>query len=129
MGDIIKNFEVRSINSKKLNLYFDAGSSLTFIKHTVAKELGGLLALPRKIKLKGLGEGEFEVTHLMNLEIKLLDVWCMHPVYVVEDWVLDKDYDILVGHDFMQRFEIKLDPLHREIIIDKNALLRAQRIK
>jgi len=49
--------------------------------------------------------------------------------YVVEDDVLEKHYDILAGHNFMQLYGIKLLPDIGDIEIDETRLSLAQRIR
>lgn len=127
MGDIIKTYKVKGINIKELNLYFDSGSPRTFIKLGTAKKLGGIMNLPSTVSFNGLGEGKFFSEYVAYIEVKLLGIWCGHLCFVVDDKVIEDD--LLVGHDFMQIYDIKLDLRRRAVILDKNALLRAQKIR
>lgn len=63
------------------------------------------------------------------MHIKLLDFWCRQVAYVVEDNILEEDYDILAGHDFMQGYGIKLLPDKGDIEIDEVRLRLAQRVR
>jgi hypothetical protein len=65
----------------------------------------------------------------MLLHIKVLNFWCSQLAYVVEGDILEKSYDILVGHDFMQLYGIKLLPHKGDIEIDEERLTLAQRIR
>ena len=60
--------------------------------------------------------------------VKLLEFRCRQWAYV-EDNVLEKGYDILAGHDFMQRYGIKLLLYKGEIEIDEVRLSLVQRIR
>jgi len=128
MGAIIKPLDVRSEKEARLNLYFDSGSPFTFVKLDSAMKLGNVFQLRTSLSFSGIGEGEFQATHMIHLEVKLLDIWCRHLAYVVPDGTLAPWEDILVGQDFMQRYRIKLDMEKEELILDRNALLRAQKI-
>ena len=130
MGDIIKNFPVQSIAEieVKLRVYFDSGSPFTFIKKQASMELQSPV-LQLKREFGGMGDGKFHASGLMEIVVKLLDIWCPQTAYVVEDETLDEGYEILAGHDFTQRYDIKLDSQKRDIIVDKAALIRAQKIR
>lgn len=41
----------------------------------------------------------------------------------------DIEEEILLGHDFMERFNIKLDPKKRDIVVTKRELLYSQTIR
>lgn len=132
MGNVIKKLNVRSYETEKdksLFLYFDSGSPYTFIKKSIALQFKEVLKLKVPKKFDGLGNGSFEGTHIMHLEIKLLEFWCSHYAYVVSDEILEEDEDLLVGHDFMQKFDIKLDLKKKDIILNKASLKRAQVVR
>lgn len=131
--DIIKNFEVSCYPSGRelveLALYFDSGSPYTFIKRSSALKVGKLLELVEPKPFGGLGDGSFISREIILLHIKLLEFWCSQLAYVVEYNVLEEDYDILTGHDFMQSYGIKLLPQQGDIEIDKGRLRMAQKIR
>jgi hypothetical protein len=131
--DILKNFKVSFYFSGKepaeLVLYFDSGSFYTFIKRSSALRVGRLFELMEPEPFGGLGDGSFSSKEIILLHIKLLEFWCRQVAYVVEDNVLEKDYDILVGHDFMQGYGIKLLPHQGDIEIDEARLNLAQRVR
>jgi hypothetical protein len=129
MGDIIKKFEVRSEKTRRLRLYFDTGSLRTFVKESAARQLKGLMKLPRPDIFYGLGNGKFKATYGVRIEIKLLGIWVRHFCYVVPDEVLEPRYDILLGHDFMQAYDIRLLPKHQDIVVTKEALKMALTVR
>lgn len=132
MGDIIKKYQVRSSVKEKpkfLRLYFDTGSPRTFIKQSIALNMKDVAELSYPKIFHGLGNGQFGATHVISLEVKLLNIWVPHLCYVVPDEILDPDYDVLVGHDFMQIYDIHVRPKQREVEIRKEALKMALRVR
>lgn len=132
MGDVIKLLPVRSYRGekeKRLRFYFDSGSPYTFIKETKAKKFKDIIKLSVPQTFTGLGNGNFKATHIMHIEVKLLGFWCRHYCYVVSDLTLEEDEDLLVGHDFMQKFDIRLNLKKRDIILNKTSLKRAQKVR
>jgi len=131
--DIIKDFKISCYPSGKesveLALCFDSGSPYTFIKRTSALKVGRLSELVEPALFGGLGDGSFQSKESIHLYIKLLEFWCRHWTYIVKDDILEKHYNILVGHDFMQRYGIKLFPQQGDIEIDEARLELAQRIR
>jgi len=131
--DILKEFEISYYPSGKesveLVLCFDNGSPYTFIKRSSTLRVGKLFELVEPAPFGGLGEGEFESKEIIHLYVKLLEFWCRQVAYVVEDNILEEDYHILAGHDFMQLYGIKLLPHEGDIEIDKVRLRLAQRIR
>ena len=131
MGDVVEKIKIKSIISKKpgeLKVYFDSGSPFTFISEKKAKQLGGIMKLPKSHDFAGLGNGKFISKSVIELWFDLLGIWCSHLSYIVTDDITGQE-DILCGHDFMQVYDIKLDLKKRKIILDKKSLLRAQIIK
>lgn len=132
MGDVIKNYFVKSKEKEKPNLfsfYFDTGSPRTFVKESKVKNMIGLSKLPSPYKFSGLGNGSFYATHSLHIQVRLLGIWVPHFCYVVSDEVLDDDYDVLLGHDFMQIYDITLKPREKKVIIKKEALRRALKVR
>lgn len=131
--DIIKEFKVSCYPSGKepveLALYFDNGSPYTFIKRVSALRVGRLVELAEPAPFGGLGGGNFQSKESIHLYVKLLDFWCRHWAYVVEDNILEEDYDILTGHDFMQRYGIKLLPHQGDIEVNEVILNLAQKVR
>jgi len=131
--DILKKFKVSYYPSGKEAvesvLYFDSGSSDTLIKRGSALRLGKLVELTEPELFSGLGGGDFYSKEIILLHIKLLEFWCRQLAYVVEDKVLEGDYDILAGHGFMQGYGIRLLPQQGDMEIDEARLRLAQRIR
>src|SRR5437899_2326162 len=125
MGDVIKKIRVRSTpreTARLLNVYFDTGSPRTFVKESVALPMKDIAELSYPRIFHGLGDGQFSSSYIIQLEFKLLDLWVPHLCYVVPDATLDPRYDILLGHDFMQIYDIRVHPKKKEVKIDKEAL-------
>lgn len=131
--DILKRFSVSYYPSGKeavkLILCFDSGSPRTFIKRSSALKVGELFELAEPERFGGLGGGDFQSKEIILLYVKLLEFWCSQLCYVVGDDVLEKHYDILAGHNFMQLYGIKLLPDIGDIEIDETRLSLAQRIR
>lgn len=77
----------------------------------------------------GLGNGKFHASHIMSLEVRLLNIWCRHYAYVVDDQVLEEGKDLLVGHDFMQKFNVRLDWEREDVLLNRASLKRAQKVR
>ncbi|MDZ7260949.1 MAG: hypothetical protein ONB05_02360 [candidate division KSB1 bacterium] len=131
--DILKKFEISYFPSGKeareLIVCFDNGSPYTFIKKSSAGKVGKLIELAESEVFVGLGDGTFQSSEIILLHVKLLEFWCRQLAYVVEDNVLERGYDILAGHDFMQLYGIKLLPHKGEIEIDEERLSLAQKVR
>ena len=132
MGDIIISLPTRSVTGKKpraFRLYFDTGSPRTFVKESVARNLKEFAKLSKPIIFSGLGDGSFKAISIMSLEIRLLNIWVPHLCYVVKDKVLDPEYDVLLGHDFMQIYDIQVKPKQKDIIVRREALKMALKVR
>lgn len=132
MGDIIQRFRVRSRPrgaAVSVRLYFDTGSPYTFVKHSVAARLGNVARLKTPEPFGGLGNGRFEAAGVIPLRICFLGVWCPHLAYVVPDRVLEPDYDVLVGHDLMQRLNIRPLPREHRVLLDRASLRLSLRVR
>ena len=131
--DVIKEMEVSLYcdgkSSKKMRLYFDSGSPYTFIKKSSAEAIGGIFKLPSEERFVGLGGGGFISAEAQHLHIKVLNVWCAHFVYVIDDAIFKDEYDMLVGHDFMQKYGIKVVPHTGDIEIDEVRLKLSQTVR
>ncbi len=132
MGDVIRAFPVRTFDGEKprrLRLYFDTGSPYTFIKQSACRGFRAVYALPKPKSFGGLGDGKFFAPQGAFLEVRLLGIWCSHAAYVVPDEVLEERYDLLVGHDFMQKFDVNIASQKRDVILDRGALKMAQTVR
>jgi hypothetical protein len=131
-GDVIKVSPARSYSderARRLRLYFDSGSLYTFIKESATRGFRDILKLSMPRKFEGRGNGAFHAAKVMNLEVKLLGFWCPHYAHVVDDGVLTQAKDMLIGHDFMQKFSVTIASWQRDVILDRLALQRAQSIR
>lgn len=132
MGDIILPYATRSARGEKprtLRYYFDTGSSVTFIKRSATRGMKNVSRLAVPEEFGGMGNGAFRSAHLVPLEVKLLGYWCRHVAYAVEDDVLEPHYDVLAGHDFMQRFNIVPLPRQKSVRLDPVAIQLSQKLK
>lgn len=134
MGDVIREFPVRSgakERSRPLKLYFDTGSPFTFIKRSVAHGFVNFSPLASPVRFDGLGDGRFLARAMAHIEVKMLGYWCRHVAYVVEDDTLGVRYDILIGHDFMQRFDVTVRTRSRRrgVILHREAIELAQSVR
>jgi len=132
MGDIIKKLPCRSTPGERpqsLRVYFDTGSPRTFVKEGVALKMMAVSKLPKPEVFSGLGNGTFHATHIFHLQVKLLDIWVPHLCYVVADNILDPRYEILLGHDFMQIYDIAVKPKKRQVIVNREALKMALKVR
>ena len=132
VGDIIKSHSVRSApreRPRSLRFYYDTGSPVTFVKRSSARTLRNVTKLPVAEPFGGLGNGAFMATHLVLLEVRLLGYWCRHVAFVVDDDVLDRNYEVLAGHDFMQRYNIVPLPRRRDVKLDLTAIQLSQKLK
>lgn len=130
MGDIIVNLKVKSDTSSRARwtkTYFDSGSPYTFIAHDLARKLDGLMLLPKARVFNGLGNGKFKSLAVVQIWFNLLGIWCSQLSYVTDRKVITQD--ILAGHDFMQHYNIRLDPRNRKIILDRQSIKQAQIVR
>lgn len=132
MGDVIRRYSVRTGSrgrSTALRFYFDTGSPRTFIKSSAAAGVGGAARLQAPTGFRGLGNGGFHATHSLHLFVRMAGVWVPHFCYVIPDAVLDPGYDILLGHDFMQIYDVSIRPRTREVVIRREALQMALKVR
>ena len=132
MGDVIRPFQVRSSRRerpRRLRLYFDSGSPYAFIKRSACRGFNAVMRLPFPEPFDGLGSGRFQAREFLHFEARLMGIWCRHAAYVVEDAILTEDEDMLVGHDFTQKFDVSLNSRKRDVILNKVSLRRAEIVR
>ncbi len=122
MGIIIKQLKILSAKERKAKLFFDTGASSTFIKSNIAEEIGNIVTLPRKYKFKGIDGNTVETDKVIFFAVNLLDIWCPFHAFVIEKEDLPVEVDVFIGCDFMEKYNIKLDPKKKDIIVDKEYL-------
>ncbi len=132
MGDVIRPFPVRSgagERPRRLRLYFDSGSPYTFIRESAAVGLHNQLSLLRPKSFGGLGNGRFVARRMVHIEIRMLGYWCSHLAYTIDDNLLESDVDMLVGHDFMQKFDVNIASRKKDVVLNRFSLRRAQIVR
>jgi hypothetical protein len=132
VGDIIKRHAVRSAPGERpraLRFYYDTGCPVTFVKRSAVRSMRNVSKLAVPESFGGLGNGSFRATHLVPLEVRLLGTWCRHVAYVVDDEILEPDYEVLAGHDFMQRYNIVPLPRRRDVRLDPATIRLSQKLK
>lgn len=136
MGHAISYAPVRSTpgeKSRRLLLYWDTGSSLSFIEESAARGLKALFPLPAPKGFGGLGNGRFESAALLAAEVRLLGVWCPYVIYVVPDGTLGKvggkPLQVLIGNEFMELYGIRIDPRNHRPILHRESLLSAMIVR
>ena len=117
MGLIYKEVVLRGDKGEgKFQALWDNGSSESFIRRDLAKGVGTILRLdaPREFEM---GKGSLSVsesTGVLSIEVEGFNLFWHFLV------VPNLSEELIIGADFLQRWEIKLDP--ERIIIDPKAL-------
>lgn len=125
MGEIETKTCVRSIRKpQRLTLTWDSGSPWTFFSESAARTLGTSWELGEPKTFRGLGDGQFTARQAMRASFQLKGVWCDYLVWVVPDSAMP-NIQILVGHEFMETYHIRLDPKRKRLVCNKKDLLRA----
>jgi len=117
MGLIYKEVVLRGDKGEgKFQALWDNGSSESFIRRDLAEGVGTILRLdaPREFEM---GKGSLSVsesTGVLSVEVEGFNLFWHFLV------VPNLSEELIIGADFLQRWEIKLDP--EMIIIDPKAL-------
>lgn len=128
MGDVIVHLAVKSAHrarARALPLYFDSGCSTTFVREDVADLLRHATPLADPEPFRGLGNGRFMARRSIRFLVKIRGIWCAYLAFVVSRKAMEDA--VLVGHDFMQKFNIRLDPRRRSIRVSVEDLRRGNR--
>ena len=116
MGIVTKR--VRLVGSKgehETEGLFDSGASYSFIRKDVAERLETLLPLPQPMTFEMAEQGATVVAR----ERVVLDFWIDGFRFSDEFLVLDNLADeLIIGATTMQKWRLKLDMEHEDIIID-----------
>lgn len=92
---------------------FDTGASSSFIRPKLVRELELPTAnLLRPLRIR-LGRGSTRVSQLAAVIIRLNGVTLADTAYVMPG--LSEEY--VVGSDFLERYDIRLDPKRRRLIL------------
>lgn len=130
--EIVKSYQVRSADGerpRRLRFLFDTGTIHTFVKLGALRGMRNVAKLHVPKRFGGLGDGAFQATHIVDLEILLLGYWCHQTAYVVPDKVLEGYYDVLARADFMQVYSIRLDPKRHAVALNRTAIKFSQRVR
>lgn len=132
MGELIKTFRVRLSKRRKpmrMKLFFDTGSPWTFITESAARRLVKrepyLYELPEPKSFGGLGNGRFTSHQMVNVEVHLDFIWGMYAMYVVPDAAMEPGWDVLIGHDFIQKYGVTCLLPQRRVKLDRSTLRHA----
>jgi len=119
MGLIYKEVVLRGDKGEgKFQALWDNGSSESFMRRDLAEGVGTILRLdaPREFEM---GRGSLSVsesTGVLSVEVEGFNLFWHFLV------VPNLSEELIIGADFLQRWEIKLDPESERIIIDPKAL-------
>lgn len=116
-------------NAQEAVICFDSGSPWTFIKHGPATRVATVMELDYDVPFKGVGGARFTGKALAHLYIRLLDQWCPQVMYVVDGPVMEGDFDILAGRDFMHRYGVVLRYGDDRVEIDRAILHSSAQIQ
>jgi len=103
----------------KVECLFDTGASSSFIRPELVRALGlpttGFL---RPIRIR-LGKGSTKVSRLAAVMIRLNGATLADTAYVMPG--LTEEY--VVGSEFLDRYDIRLDPKHRRLVLPSKRYL------
>jgi len=119
MGLITKELLIWGSDGRStLEALFESGASACFVREDVARELGPILKAPFPLSFT-LGNEESvtaEQIAVLYLQLRGHNLW--HTFFVVPRL----PYSLIIGADFLQRWNIGLDPVGEELIVDEKAL-------
>ncbi|MBI3269815.1 MAG: hypothetical protein HYZ53_12390 [Planctomycetes bacterium] len=129
MGDLVLRLPVKTAHgdrARTLAVYVDGGASTTLVREDLAKALGHLLTLHHPGVFRGLGNGRFVAQRMVLLLVRIERVFRTWGAFVVSTRGMEEE--ILVGHDLIQKFNIRLDPRGRGILADTTDSKREKRV-
>ena len=92
---------------------FDSGASSSFIRPSLVRALGLSTAdLPKPFRIR-LGKGSTQVSEIAAVMIRLNGATLADTAYVMPG--LTEEY--VFGAEFLERYEIRLDPRRRRLIL------------
>jgi predicted aspartyl protease len=98
---------------REVECLFDTGASLSFIRPELVRELELPTAnLLRPLRIR-LGKGSTRVSRLAAVMIRLNGVTLADTAYVMPG--LSEEY--VLGADFLERYDIRLDPKRRRLLL------------
>jgi hypothetical protein len=111
-------FQLTDKREKRFYALWDNGSSESFIRRDLAKEVATIskLRAPKKFEM---GKGTLvvkESTPIVDIEVEGYNLFWHFLAFP------DLSEELIIGADFRQRWKIKFDPENESIIIDPKAL-------
>lgn len=107
-----------SQGTAELNALFDSGATYSCIRPDVAPKLGNLDAMPRPLNVETASAGHFlRIEYRVTLDFYLNDLRLTDEFMVVPGL----SEEVIIGATTMQKWKIKLDFEHEQIITDPRA--------
>ena len=121
MGVIVKKLEIIGDKGRSTALsLFDSGASDSVIRKDVAEEVASFLRLSEPVNFI-LGDGKSTVTSEYFTGISFVLKECTFPAQRV--LIVDElDDELILGVDAFQRWKLRLDFEHEDVIFDKSML-------
>jgi predicted aspartyl protease len=120
MGLIYKTISIQGNRGKtKVDALFDSGASVSFLRRDIAERIADLLPLPspRSFSL-GDGKGALEVKEVTHVDMHLEEGTIFDEVVVATELA----EALVIGAGTLQKWRVKLDFEHDEVILDKRLL-------
>jgi len=120
MGLIYKRIFIEGNRGKtQVDVLFDSGASVSFLRREVAERIADLLPLPspRSFSLDD-GKGALEVREVTHVDIHLEEGTIFDEVVVASNLA----EELVIGASTLQRWRVKLDFEQDEVILDKRLL-------
>ncbi|MFQ5825090.1 MAG: retropepsin-like aspartic protease [bacterium] len=98
---------------------FDTGASASFIKREIAQNLATIVKLPTPWTfIQGDGKNEITIQNGIMVNLTINDITIFQQILVADEL----SEELIIGADTMQRWKIRLDPEHEDVIIDRKVL-------
>ncbi|MEW6481747.1 MAG: retropepsin-like aspartic protease [bacterium] len=120
MGLITKKLKVMGDKGEReVNCLFDSGASVSFIREDIQRAIATPFSLLKLMSFQlGDGRGRIEADRGVFLRIVLPEGDIFDDVVIVDSL----GEEMVIGAQTLQRWRIKLDFEHDDIIVDKKAL-------
>ena len=114
MGVIRKNLPLLGRRRRKtIEILFDTGASSSFIRPELVREVGiPTTHLLKPVRIR-LGKGSTQVSRIAAVMIRLNGATLADTAYVMPG--LTEDY--VLGAEFLERYDIRLDPKRRRLLL------------
>ena len=114
MGVIRRNVPLLGRRGRrKVDCLFDTGASSSFIRPSLVRALGLSTADLLKPVRSRLGKGSTRVSEIAAVMIRLNGTTLADTAYVMPG--LTEDY--VLGAEFLERYDIRLDPKRRRLLL------------